>query len=283
MPAGGETTAIIVTHNSAAVLPACLASVHGAGLGAIVVDNASSDQGRQLAEQAGARVIANDENQGYGRALNLGAAAAATPFCLFLNPDVQFAPEAPQRLRDAMLTAPQAVLAGPRLVEPDGRIFSLSSSPINPPIASEPSGEVCVLSGAALMVRREQFQQIGGFDPNIFLFWEDNDLCRRVIDDGGQVLFVGGARMRHVRGGSSARAPGAIYKSRWHQAWSRFYVFAKYGLASDHEAWVNRFSGKARLARLMRAKERIERYQGSLDGALAFQRGESALAHEGLQ
>jgi GT2 family glycosyltransferase len=158
-------------------------------------------------------------------------------------------------------------------------VFALTHSPINPPR----EGACSLLSGAAMLVRREAFNRLGGFDPNIFLFWEDNDLCRRVIDSGGQVLFVSESEMRHVRGGSSARAPGAIYTSRWHQAWSRFYVFAKHEVASDQEAWVKRFASKTRLARLMRAKERIERYQGSLDGALAFLRGESALAHEGLQ
>ncbi len=274
-----EMLAVIVAHNSAAVLPACLESVRAAGLGAIVVDNASTDQSVEIAKRAGARVLENEKNEGYGRALNRGVAAAEAPDCLLLNPDVQFAPEAPARLKAALLAAPQAVLAGPKLIEPDGRVFALTHSPINPPRA----GACSVLSGAAMLVRREAFNRLGGFDPKIFLFWEDNDLCRRVIDSGAKIVFAEDAQMRHVRGGSSRRTPGAIYKSRWHQAWSRFYVFAKYGVESDHETWVKRFSGKARLARLMRAKARLERYQGSLDGALAFQHGESALAHEGLQ
>lgn len=274
-----QMLAVIVAHNSAAVLPACLESVRAAGLGAIVVDNASTDDSVEIAKRAGARVLENTKNEGYGRALNRGVAAAKAPYCLLLNPDVQFAPEAPAQLSAALLAAPHAVLAGPKLIEPDGRVFALTHSPINPPR----EGACSLLSGAVMLVRREAFNRLGGFDPNIFLFWEDNDLCRRIIDSGGELVFAEDAEMHHVRGGSSRRARGAIYRARWHQAWSRFYVFAKYGLASDHEAWVKRFANKARLARLVRAKERLERYQGSLDGALAFQRGESALAHEGLQ
>lgn len=275
-----DTTAIIVTHDSAAVLPACLRSARAAGVKAIVVDNASKDDSVQLAEAAGARVIANAQNQGFGRAQNQGFAAAETPLALCLNPDVQFAPDAFERLRTALLGAPNAALAAPTLIEPDGRAFEFGVSPINP---SDPSGAPSAVSGAVMLFRRERFNEIGGFDPNIFLFWDDNDICRRVKDAGHDILLVKEAEMAHVRGGSSAPAPGRIYRSRWHQAWSRFYVFRKYGVASDIEAWVKNFTAKSRWARLVGHKARIERHEGSRDGALAFQRGETALAHEGLE
>ncbi len=275
-----DTTAIIVTHDSAAVLPACLRSVRAAGISAIVVDNASQDESVRLAEAEGARVIANLKNQGFGRAHNQGFAAADTPLCLCLNPDVQFAPEAFERLRTALLRAPNAALAAPTLLEADGRVFEFGISPINPP---DPSGAPSAVSGAVMLFWRERFDEIGGFDPNIFLFWDDNDICRRIKDAGHDILLVNEAEMAHARGGSSAPAPGRIHRSRWHQAWSRFYVFRKYGVASDIEAWVRKFMAKSRWARLIGHKARIERYEGSRDGALAFQRGETALAHEGLE
>lgn len=276
-------TAIIVAYNSASVLSDCLACVRASGLAAIVVDNASSDASARLAREAGADVIANAQNQGFGRAMNQGLARAPSPFCLLINPDIGFAPEAPATLASALEATPRALMAGPRLIEPDGRAFELAPTPINPPLPDgAPPNRRSVLSGAALLVRRQAVLTLGGFDPQIFLFWEDNDLCRRIVDSGGELLYCDQAEMRHARGGSTAPAPGNAYKVRWHQAWSRLYVFEKYGLASDAQRWIGRFARKAALARLMGARKRLERYQGSLDGARAFLRGHTALAQEGL-
>lgn len=133
-----------------------------------------------------------------------------------------------------------------------------------------------------MLVRREAFNRLGGFDPNIFLFWEDNDLCRRIINAGGDLVLADAVQMNHRRGGSSAPTPVATYKVRWHQAWSRFYVFRKYAVAAGERRWVGQFQRKAALARVFGATKRLERYQGSLDGARAFLRGHTALAQEGL-
>jgi len=203
-----------------------------------------------LAESAGARVLRNSRNEGFGRAMNRGIAAAATPYCLLLNPDVDFAPEAVRILRDALDAHPDAMLAGPQLIEHDGRDGTLSMSLINPPVVKPPAQAVrfvSVLSGAALLIRRDAFLTLGGFDPNIFLFWEDNDLCRRAIDASHDILMVDAARMNHARGKSGRITPGAIYRTRWHQAWSRFYAFRKYGIASDIQRWIWRFRNQARL------------------------------------
>lgn len=275
---GSGITAIIISHNSEQVLPACLASARGAGLAAVVVDNASSDQSVALAREAGAEIIANDKNQGFGRAINQALDVATTEFCLIVNPDIEFDADAPERLLAALKVAPSAAMIAPKLIEPDGRTFALGSSPINPPSATGAP----LLSGAALLARREELRQIGGFDPNIFLFWEDNDLCRRLIDAGNTLLLAHDVTMKHARGASSTITPGAIYVRRWHQAWSRFYVFRKFGIASDADRWIATYSRKAMLAELIGARTRVERCRGSRDGALAFHNGQTALAFQGL-
>jgi GT2 family glycosyltransferase len=278
-------TAIVVAHNSAQVLPACFDSLHSAGLAALVVDNASADQSTTLARDAGAEVIANDKNQGFGRAINQALAHANSEFCLIINPDIAFDADAPAQLLELLRAAPNAAMVAPKLLEPDGRLFELRDSPINAAAASTaPAGAAAraLLSGAALLARRDKLLAIGGFDPNIFLFWEDNDLCRRLIDAGDTLLLAGSVVMRHKRGGSSTPAPGAVYLRRWHQAWSRFYVFKKFGVASKPDQWIARFSRKAMLAELARSPVRVERYSGSRDGAIAFHEGKTALAHQGL-
>ncbi|HEX8416860.1 MAG TPA: glycosyltransferase family 2 protein, partial [Methylobacterium sp.] len=145
-------------------------------------------------------------------------------------------------------------------------------------------GDACApfLSGACLMVARDLFLALGGFDENIFLFYEDDDLCRRIADTGRALVHVHGAQAAHGRGRSSTPEPGRIYRTRWHQAWSRAYVATKYGLPDPSPRMFAVNAPKAALARLTFQPSLVERYAGSAAGALAAIRGHSALDREGL-
>ena len=284
--------AIVVTHDSAAVLPACLAALEGERVPAIVVDNASRDASAAIAAAAGATVIRNARNQGYGRANNIGARAAGTAdFALIVNPDVVLQPGAIDALRAAARAWPDAGLFAPRLVEPDGRFFYQPRSLLAPYLHNPggrrdlPQGDACApfLSGACLMVARPLFLDLGGFDEAIFLFYEDDDLCRRVADAGRALVHVHGAVALHGRGRSSAPERGRIHRSRWHQAWSRAYVSRKYGLPDPSLPGLMNNLPKAALSALAFRRAGVERYGGSAAGALAFLRGRDALAREGLR
>jgi N-acetylglucosaminyl-diphospho-decaprenol L-rhamnosyltransferase len=283
-------TAIVVAYDSAHVLPACLDALAREGVPAIVVDNASEDASAEMAEVRGARVIRNGRNEGYGRANNIGAAAAEGAFILILNPDLVLDPGAVAELRAAAERYPDAGILAPRLVEPDGRFFFQPRSLLAPYPSNRrgepalPEGDCCTpfLSGACLMIRRELFRRLGGFDPEIFLFYEDDDLCRRVADAGRALVHVHAAVARHVRGGSSAAKPGRVFRSRWHQAWSRAYVSGKYGLPNPAPGMLFLNSLKALLALFSLRRSLVERYGGSAAGALAFLLGRSALGREEL-
>lgn len=283
-------TAIVVAWNSAEALPDCLTALALEGVAAIVVDNASSDDTVAVAEAHGARVIRNARNEGYGRGNNVGAASANTEYILVINPDCAPDPGAVAALVAAARRWPDAGMLAPRIVEPDGRVFFqrrslLSPYLTNPPdILRLPEGDCCApfLSGACLLMRREVFQSLGGYDPNIFLFYEDDDLCRRVADAGLSLVHVDGAVARHGRGKSAGRAPGRIFRARWHMAWSQAYVAHKWGLPSPAPAAAALNGFKAALALFSFRRAVIERYAGSAAGALAFLRGQEALAREGL-
>lgn len=132
------------------------------------------------------------------------------------------------------------------------------------------------------MLRRDLFLALGGFDPNIFLFYEDDDLCRRMADAGHGLVHVHAAQAVHERGCSCAPEPGRVFRTRWHQAWSRAYVCAKYGLSDPSLGMLAINLPKAALTGLALRPQRFERYAGSAAGALAALRGLSALAREGL-
>lgn len=282
--------AIVVAFDSAAVLPACLEALAREGVPAIVVDNASADRTAEVARAHGARVIRNAANEGYGRANNIGMRAAESGLVLVLNPDIVLEPGAVGALVDAALRYPEAGMLAPRIVEPDGRFFFQPRSLLSPYLHNPggrlvlPEGDCCApfLSGACLLVRRELFLALGGFDPEIFLFYEDDDLCRRVADAGHALVHVHEAVARHARGASSAPKPGRAFKARWHQAWSRAYVARKYGLPNPAPGMVLLNAGKAALAALTLRRSLVERYAGSAAGALAFLLGRTALGQEGL-
>ncbi|MBP2157870.1 MULTISPECIES: glycosyltransferase family 2 protein [Asticcacaulis] len=271
-------TAVVVTYNSAAVLPACLTALHRAGVRAIVVDNGSTDDSAVIAAAMGAIVIRNRRNLGYGRANNIGVRAATTEHVLICNPDATVSPEAVSALLEAATTYPEAGLYAPRIIEPDGREYFKTGGFLNPgPKASEsPVGDVCTLmvQGSCLMMRRDLFLDMGGFDENIFLYYEDDDLCRRLSDRKRAIVYVAAARVWHLRGGSSALSPGLIALCRYHQSWSKVYIARKYGLPSPALALMAVNAVKYVGALLSGNSARQERYSGSFRGAAAALRSE---------
>ena len=284
----GSVTAIIVTFDSAHALPECLGALQADGVPALVVDNASTDETVAIAEGQGATVIRNARNEGYGRANNIGARAADSEFALIVNPDCIVERGAVAALVDAARRYPDAALFAPQIVEPSGRVFyqprSLLATSLTNPGGKLvlPEGEACApfFSGACFLIRRDVFLKLGGFDQNIFLFYEDDDLCRRIADSGAALIYVPQALVRHGRGRSSGEKPGRIFASRWHQAWSRAYVSRKYGLPNPAPGMFAINALKAAGARLTFRRKLIERYGGSAAGALAFLKGEKALERE---
>ena len=283
-------TAIVVAFDSAHALPECLGALKAEGVPVIVVDNASTDESAGIAERQGVRVIRNARNEGYGRANNAGVRAAETELVLIVNPDVVVQRGAAAALVDAARRYSDAEFFAPQIVEPSGRVFFQPRSLLAPYLTnptgrtSLPEGEACApfFSGACFLIRRDLFLRLGGFDENIFLFYEDDDLCRRVADAGSALIYVPKAVVRHARGRSSTPKRGRIFKSRWHQAWSRAYVSRKYGLSNPAPGMFAVNAVKTLAAGLSFRRSLIERYGGSAAGALAFLRGQGALQQEGL-
>ncbi|MBN9451000.1 MAG: glycosyltransferase family 2 protein [Bosea sp.] len=283
-------TAIVVSFDSAQVLPACLDSLAREGVPAIVVDNASGDASTEIAARHGALVLRNERNEGYGRANNLGAHAATTPFILIVNPDLEMQPGAVAALLSAAEAYPDAAAFAPRLVEPSGRVFLQPRSLLSPDHLNRarrivlPEGDACLpfLSGACLLLRREVFLKLGGFDPAIFLFYEDDDLCRRLRDAGHALIHVDGAEARHGRGKSSVPSPQRRFIARWHLAWSQHHIARKWGRPLPGLGKTAENLAKAIGYGLLFNRDKMYAHVGSAAGALAGRAGRSALERQGL-
>lgn len=282
--------AVVVSYDSAHVLPSCIAALTHEGTTVTVVDNASADSSAEVAERLGARVIRNARNEGYGRANNIGFSVATAQFVLICNPDAVLEEGALAALLRAAEAYPDAALLAPRIMEPDGRFFFQFRSLLSPCLQNPsgarhfPEGDCCVpfLSGAVLLARRDVLLALGGFDDNIFLFYEDDDLCRRIVDAGHSLIHVHDAIARHQRGASSAPSLARVFTARWHLAWSRAYISRKYGLKNPAASMALVNGLKALGACLILNRRLAARYGGSALGALAWLLGRDALSRQGL-
>ena len=236
-----SVAAILVNFNAGDELRRALESIDqhvSVPWEAVVVDNASTDGSAASvgAFAPRARLLSNTTNVGFGTAVNQAVAASDAPLLLLMNPDCQLTPGAVQTLIAALEASRSCAVVGPRVLDPDGAIQgSARGDPdmltgvfgrtgglrallpflpvarrnvvVEEAISSgQPSVVVDWLSGACMLVRRDAFQAVGGFDERYFLYWEDADLCRRLRAQGYHVRFVPGATVVHQVGRSSQTA-----------------------------------------------------------------------------
>jgi N-acetylglucosaminyl-diphospho-decaprenol L-rhamnosyltransferase len=230
---------VVVTHNSERVLPACLKSLPR-GCDVVVVDNASADASADIARSSGASVLVNRQNLGFGTACNQGARLLKTSHVLFLNPDATLAPEALSELEKTIELYPDAGGFG-LAVEDLGkrqkyRSVSFIQSQGRPfPKESPPTqiAEVDFLDGAAFACDLQMFLDLGGFDEDIFLYFEDDDLCFRIRDRNRKLLYVPSAHVLHERNGSSGKKLRLDYFRSFHATKSRILVSEKHNIPLD--------------------------------------------------
>jgi len=217
-------TRIIVTYNSAAVLPACLDAIPG--LATIVVDNDSKDGTREYCRRRDeVELIESAVNLGFGAGMNLALSRCTTPYALLINPDAVLDAENLSRLIEAAEAYPEAGLIGPLIENEDGtvershdRALQRRAGMTRNRSDPTPSGPTSVefLSGALFLVRTELFRQLGGFDEAFFLFYEDDDLSWRAFAGGHPNLLVPAARARHLGGQSSAPSARGAFRREFH-------------------------------------------------------------------
>jgi GT2 family glycosyltransferase len=234
---------VIVSFNAKADLEACLASLAAhppqATHDIVVVDNASSDGSLEMVRSRwpSVRAIPAGANVGFGRANNLAIRETTSELILLLNSDTLVPAGAIDRLIAALERVPSAAVAGPRLVDPDGRpelSFGRMMSPLNearqkllgrlhvrrtPIVAtyvdrmlSRP-GHPDWVSGACLLVWRADAEAVGLLDERFLMYTEDVDFCAAIRARGRRILFVPGVEVIHRRGRSRQTAPAATQRA----------------------------------------------------------------------
>ncbi len=218
----------------------------------VLADNGSTDgvPERAAAVRSEVTLVRTGGNVGYGRAANIGARGFAGDWILVANSDLRFEPAAVDELVAAAGRHPGAGAVGPCLLELDGSVYPSARTlpslgrgtghalfakvwPANPWTRAYRAGEDLVhereaewLSGACVLLRREAFEQVGGFDPAYFMYFEDVDLGDRLGRAGWLSVYAPAARVHHVGGATTARAPAVMVTA--HHASAGHYLAARY-------------------------------------------------------
>jgi len=232
---------IIVTYNSEDTISDCLDSILNVRNSdivsdTVVVDNASIDRTKSIikSKYRSVKLIGLNKNLGYGSACNIGAKGAETRYLLFLNPDIVIPEGAIARMASFLHDNPEVAVVGGWLEDEKGvpnysfrkfpslrlALFHRESplrtilnkigitggyiTHLKPP---DRPIEVDWVLGAVMMIRRDVFEMLRGFDEGFFLYQEDVDLCYRVKLEGYYVYHLPDVRIMHYFEHSTKKRP----------------------------------------------------------------------------
>ena len=252
MSATPVLSVVIPSWNTREFLAKCLATLAAAEkpeCEVIVVENASTDGSLELlrAEHPGVQLIVNARNEGFARGCNQGLRVARGRYALLLNTDTEVAPDAIARLVRFLDEHPDYGAASPRLVHANGttqrtvqefpnlRTALFFSTPLERWFPDsrelrryfmrdwdqESSRDVDQPPAAVLLLRKTMLDQVGLFDENLWLFYNDVDLSKRMLAAGWKTRYLAEARVVHHVGGSTSKFRDFI--ATWQRDRLRYY------------------------------------------------------------
>lgn len=210
-----EVSVVIVTYNSAECLEDCLESVVaqiGVAFEIIVVDNNSFDETTSVIQGKNCLVVENKENIGFGRACNIGFSKSTGKYVYFLNPDAQLEGDrCLEKMCQEMDKNPHWGIAGTKVLSMDGCTESAPAKkyPGENHVSRDFSklpGAISWIIGASMIIHREIYQKLKGFDPDYFLYSEETDLCLRARENGFEIGYMEDVVVRHIGGKSESQS-----------------------------------------------------------------------------
>ncbi|MFC2149976.1 glycosyltransferase family 2 protein [Calditrichota bacterium] len=284
---------IIVTYNSVSTIEACLNSVFETGSSeqfeVIVIDNCSQDStvSTIIGGFPDVKLIRGKSNIGFGSGVNRGVDEASGNYCFILNPDTILQTGCTDILRQKLEEDQSCGIVGPEIVDEGGRVIkscfrftnlfrsllmaaglhSFSRNQTKNLIGKSSSFDW--INGAAIMVRKTELVNLGGFDENYFLYSEEEDLAIRLHKTGKTACVCPTARVCHV-GAVSTDSQSVIAHAS--ADWSRHYFLAKYYgwivAAISKLAWVPALFVRAILMLIL--KQSVYDFKGYMASILSL-------------
>lgn len=264
-------TIAIVSYNSYDAVCKCLGELlRTTRHPVIIVDNASPDGSAEKLKREfeNIELIQLPQNIGYGRAANRAIAIAKTPYLLLLNPDMLATGQGVDNLLSQMekLGSEAAILA-PAVTAEDYIRQGLQQREW--------------VIGAAMLLNLDLIRPLGFFDENIFLFYEETDLCMRIRKAGLNIWLDTSNYLKHLYRQSSAPNEKTEALKNWHTGWSQLYFYTKHSLAVGKKRPIRILSLYA--IKYITATQKAKRamYKARLLGIRAFLRGDKAFLQDG--
>lgn len=243
---------VIVSFRSKELLGRCLRSLREnslpLGMTVTVVDNASGDGTAEMVAEAHpwARLLAQSENLGFGAATNLGFAGGSGRYLLALNPDAAIEADTLAVLIELMEADASIGCSGPALYREDGSFDHAARRSFPTPLSAlghfsgigrrlpggrladyrAPDvgrGTVDAVNGAFMLLRREAFEAVGGFDQGYWMYMEDLDLSYRLAEAGWSTFYEPSVRAIHTKGGTTDGHRDVRLQIAFHRGMGRFY------------------------------------------------------------
>ena len=248
-----KLSVIILNYNVRYFLEQCILSVQKALEGIdgeiIVVDNASSDDSCEMmkAKFPNIKLIENASNFGFPKGNNIGVAQAKGEYICILNPDTVITEDTFAKILNSQLVTSNSQLGiiGCKLIDGTGNFLPESKRGVPSPwvaftkifglykisnyfgkyyaqhLSENQSGNVDILVGAFMMMKRELYLEVGGFDENCFMYSDDIDLSYLVLKTGKFNYYFHDTSVIHYKGESTVR--DETYMKRFQEAMQFFY------------------------------------------------------------
>jgi GT2 family glycosyltransferase len=236
---------VILNYNVRYFLELCLQSVIAATKDItseiIVVDNASDDDSCAMVQSKFPEIILiqNKQNFGFSKGNNIGVSKAKGDYICVLNPDTMVAEDTFKILIEFAKTQKKIGAIGCKLIDGTGRFLPESKRNLPTPLVAfkkmlgwsksyyahhltpNQSGKIDVLVGALMLMQREVYQAVKGFDEDFFMYGEDIDLSYRIQQAGYQNYYIGSTSILHFKGESTLK--DKQYAQRFYGAMQLFY------------------------------------------------------------
>jgi GT2 family glycosyltransferase len=284
-----QLSVIILNYNVRYFLEQCVLSVENAiktlDAEIIVIDNNSSDDSCEMMKQRfpHIKLIENKDNLGFPKGNNIGVAQAKGEYICILNPDTVVAEDAFEKIASFLAITENVGIVGVKLIDGTGNFLPESKRDIPTPwvaftkitglykifpksrifgkyyaqhLSEIETGKVDILVGAFMVMKRNLYNEIGGFDENCFMYSDDIDLSYRVLKEGKSNYYFHETLVIHYKGESTVK--DETYMKRFQEAMNFFYkkhfkvsfffsVFMKMGILFF--SFVKMFQGKSKQKR----------------------------------
>jgi GT2 family glycosyltransferase len=249
-----QLSVIILNYNVRFFLEQCVFSVQKALENIdgeiIVIDNNSSDDScaMMIEKFPNVKLIENKENSGFPKGNNIGVAQAKGEYLCILNPDTVVAEDTFSKILNSEFCNLNSGIIGCKLIDGTGKFLPEAKRGVPTPwvaftkvfglykffpnssffnkyyaqhITENQSGKVDILVGAFMMMKRDLYKEIGGFDENCFMYSDDIDLSYMVLKSGKENLYFHETSVIHYKGESTVR--DGLYMKRFRDAMQFFY------------------------------------------------------------